>query len=442
MESVDDDIIFVRDSIRYAAIGAIPFNPQPGLRVAVPARYSKEWDHSARGLRVVVKDVFRIKGLKTSLNNRAYYEISEPAEFTASVIATPACDGAHILGMTKLSWMIAREEPLDAVDFPTAFNPRGGGYESPAGSSSGTAAAVAAYEWVDCGIGTDTSGGGRRPAVANGIWHHDRDIANHNVKIKHEIDDDDCLVITSTQDRRPSYEIVYLVDHLPVENKEQMALIHGFLIDAVARLPATIRKSSIRESWRCSHPQGTSDDIDEYLRDVITRTYYYAFYHSTDGFREEYAKRHGGRTPYVIPFVQRRWEKGAAVTAAQHREAEDKLMVYRDWLMRTIFYHDTPQEQQKQVFGILPISNVAPNYRDMPSPSPEEQSALDEMFLPPILGAPDITVPIGDVPYESRITGQTEYLPVVVDLMAAPDKDWLMTAVEKIMKLSGRPTAV
>jgi hypothetical protein len=34
-------------------------------------------------------------------------------------------------------------------------------------------------------------------------------------------------------------------------------------------------------------------------------------------------------------------------------------------------------------------------------------------------------------------------LPVVVDLMAAPGKDWeLITAVEKIMELSGRPTAV
>lgn len=59
---------------------------------------------------------------------------------------------------------------MDAVDYPTAFNPRGDGYQSPAGSSSGSAAAVAAYDWLDCALGTDTSGSGRRPAIANGVW--------------------------------------------------------------------------------------------------------------------------------------------------------------------------------------------------------------------------------------------------------------------------------
>jgi len=130
----------------------------------VPARAPENLQHSPKRLRVVVKDLFRIKGLKTSLNNRAYYDLSTPADSTSAVIELLARDGAHILGMTKLSHMIAREEPLDAVDFHTAFNPRGDGYQSPAGSSSGSAAAVAAYDWIDCGIGTDTSGSGRRPA--------------------------------------------------------------------------------------------------------------------------------------------------------------------------------------------------------------------------------------------------------------------------------------
>jgi hypothetical protein len=201
------------------------------------------------------------------------------------------------------------------------------------------------------------------------IPHPDhRHLASRSVVVKHKIDDDDDELskITGTEAKGPCYEIVYLADYLPVENKQQMTLVLEFLIDAMARLPATTRKLSIRETWRSTHPEGTPDNIDEYLRDVITRTFYYAFYHSSDKFREQYAKRHGGRTPYVIPFVQRRWAKGAAVTAAQHDEAEYKLAVYREWLMRTIFYRGIPQERQKQVFVILPISNVAPNYRDMP----------------------------------------------------------------------------
>lgn len=70
---------------------------------------------------------------------------------TAAVVESLRRDQAYILGMTKLSSMIAREEPLDATDFPTCFNPRGDSYQSPAGSSSGSAAAVAAYDWADVG---------------------------------------------------------------------------------------------------------------------------------------------------------------------------------------------------------------------------------------------------------------------------------------------------
>lgn len=123
---------------------------------------------SPRRLRVAVKDVFRINGLKTSLCNTSYYRLSSPAKQSADVVQRLIDRGHHILGLTKLSSMIAREEPLDAVDFQTAFNPRGEGYLSPAGSSSGSAAAVAFYEWLDCALGTDTSGSGRRPALVCG----------------------------------------------------------------------------------------------------------------------------------------------------------------------------------------------------------------------------------------------------------------------------------
>ncbi|KAG5803276.1 hypothetical protein H9Q74_012181 [Fusarium xylarioides] len=140
------------------------------LAIAVPSRAPTLVTSTPPNLRVAVKDCFRVSGMKTSLCNKAYHELSEPATFTADMIQALIDDGAHILGLTKLSSMIAREEPMDAVDYPTAFNPRGDGYQSPAGSSSGSAAAVAAYYWLDCAIGTDTSGSGRRPALANGVW--------------------------------------------------------------------------------------------------------------------------------------------------------------------------------------------------------------------------------------------------------------------------------
>ncbi|EXL56024.1 hypothetical protein FOCG_03737 [Fusarium oxysporum f. sp. radicis-lycopersici 26381] len=135
-----------------------------GLVIAIPSRAPTLVTNAPPNLRVAVKDYFLVHGIKTSLCNRAYYDLSEHAAFTAEVIQALTNDGAHIRGLTKLSSVIAPEKPVDAVDYSTALNPRGNGYQSPAGSGSGSAAAVAAYGWLDCAIGTDTSGSGRRPA--------------------------------------------------------------------------------------------------------------------------------------------------------------------------------------------------------------------------------------------------------------------------------------
>ena len=107
------------------------------------------------GKRVLVKDIFDIRGLRVSACDRAYYVISEPAAETAPAVARLMERGAIVVGKSKLSTMISREEPAEAVDYQVPFNPRGDGYQSPAGSSSGSAAAFAAYDWLDYAIGTD-----------------------------------------------------------------------------------------------------------------------------------------------------------------------------------------------------------------------------------------------------------------------------------------------
>lgn len=91
-----------------------------------------------------------------SMCNRAYLELYPPALSTAPSLHNVIENEAWILGKTKLSSCLSREEASESVDFQTAWNPRGDGYQGPGGSSSGSAAAVAAYDWVDIGIGTDS----------------------------------------------------------------------------------------------------------------------------------------------------------------------------------------------------------------------------------------------------------------------------------------------
>jgi Asp-tRNA(Asn)/Glu-tRNA(Gln) amidotransferase A subunit family amidase len=65
--------------------------------------------------------------------------------------------GAIIVGKTKLSEFADAEDPTgDWVDYHCPFNPRGDGYLNPGGSSVGSGAAIAAYDWLDIAIGTDS----------------------------------------------------------------------------------------------------------------------------------------------------------------------------------------------------------------------------------------------------------------------------------------------
>ena len=126
--------------------------------VAVPSRIRKRPTESnlLSGMRVAVKDNFHIKGHRTSLCNRAYYELYPASNKTASCISKLEDRGAYIVGTTKLAAFAATEEPLECVDYQAPWNPRGDGHQSPAGSSSGSGAAIASYKWLDIAIGSDS----------------------------------------------------------------------------------------------------------------------------------------------------------------------------------------------------------------------------------------------------------------------------------------------
>ena len=111
-----------------------------------------------------------LESLQTSMCNKSYLQLYPAATATATAIVNIIQGGAFIVGKTKLSSFLSREEATESIDFQTAWNPRADGYQTPGGSSSGSAAAVAAYDWIDIGIGTDTNGSIRRPAQCNGVF--------------------------------------------------------------------------------------------------------------------------------------------------------------------------------------------------------------------------------------------------------------------------------
>ncbi|SIS58950.1 amidase [Roseivivax lentus] len=113
------------------------------------------------------KDLFDIAGRVTGYGNPAWAASREPAYTTASAVRRLLDAGATCLGKThtdELAYSLMgvnahHGTPLNSAD------PR----RVPGGSSSGSAAAVAAG-LVDIGLGSDTGGSVRMPASFCGLW--------------------------------------------------------------------------------------------------------------------------------------------------------------------------------------------------------------------------------------------------------------------------------
>ncbi|CAG8971993.1 hypothetical protein HYALB_00008278 [Hymenoscyphus albidus] len=137
--------------------------------IGVPSRiYSTKTDaQPLAGIRLGVKDIYDIAGVKTGGGSRAYYGLYPEKNVTAITVQRLIDTGAVIVGK-MVTTQFARGN--DWVDYPASWNVRGDGYQDPIGSSTGPAAGIAGYDWLDITLGTDTGGSIRGPASLYGAF--------------------------------------------------------------------------------------------------------------------------------------------------------------------------------------------------------------------------------------------------------------------------------
>lgn len=143
------------------------------LTVGVPSRlyFKRTEEKPLAGVRVGVKDIFDVAGVKKSNGNRAWYTLYPPAEATAAAMQNLLDAGAIFVGVQKTSQFANGERPTaDFVDYHAPFNPRGDGYQDTSSSSTGAAASIASYDWLDLAVGSDTGDSIRKPASVQGIF--------------------------------------------------------------------------------------------------------------------------------------------------------------------------------------------------------------------------------------------------------------------------------
>ncbi|KXT00835.1 hypothetical protein AC578_985 [Pseudocercospora eumusae] len=240
---------------------------------------------------------------------------------------------------------------------------------------------------------------------------------------------------------QPLTSLFMPMDYFPVKNNEQQTLLDQFALDICACFNIPIRKIHLHKLWEETRPataHGYGYSLKEFLLDVGRNSFIHDFYHSTDDFRREYERRFEASPP-VNRVVRWRWEVGQSITTTQRNDAIRRLNIYKTWLFSQVF-----RDTNNNPIILLPVGPAEENYRDdTSSESPVAQEAWDQLWLSPILGAPEITVPIGQVPFTSKMTNREEMLPVVASLVAAPRSDLcLIDVVKRILEFSKRPTRV
>lgn len=128
--------------------------------------FIRRFQLGGRGPTVGVKDTIDVAGVPTTAASRALADAA-PAAAHAEVVERLLAAGYHLVGKTNLHELAFGMTGVNGWT-GTPLNPRFPDF-IPGGSSSGSAAAVAAGE-CDVALGTDTGGSIRVPAACCGVW--------------------------------------------------------------------------------------------------------------------------------------------------------------------------------------------------------------------------------------------------------------------------------
>lgn len=112
-----------KDPLTYETLDANT-DEEHTLSIAVPSRlsYTKTDSQPLAGVRVAIKDIFDLKGVKTGGSCRAYKQVYPPRNASAPVVQRLLELGAIVIGKTKSTQFADAESPTaDWVDYHCPF---------------------------------------------------------------------------------------------------------------------------------------------------------------------------------------------------------------------------------------------------------------------------------------------------------------------------------
>ncbi|KAH5332349.1 hypothetical protein HBI23_071830 [Parastagonospora nodorum] len=411
--------------------------------IAVPSRlyYTKTAEKPLAGVRIGIKDIYDIKGLRTSNGNRAWYWFYPPANNTAPPVQNLIDAGAIIVGKMLTSQFANGEQATaDWVDYHEAFNPRGDGYQDTSSSSSGGGAGTAAYHWLDVSLGSDTGGSVRGPSQVQGLFgnrpSHGLVSLNYTMPLSPVLDTPGLLARDPaiwTDAAKAMYGANVTITNAYPKTIKTLGwptsssgvanqLLTNFLGNVSEYLHANVSAYNLTSEFSNANPTIAP------LETLMNLTYAILITKQQielvrDPFYADYAAKYDGRRPFVNPVPLARWGWGGNQTNTVE-EAVNNKTIFMDWVNSGIL---TPSPKTCSESLVLYVGSTArADPRNVYFEEPGVPFGFSNSRISVMAEVPDFVVPIGEAPYNSTITGHVEYLPVTVDFLAAKGCDGML----------------
>jgi len=434
------------------------------LSVAVPSRlYFEQSDKfPLAGLRIAVKDNTDLSGIRTGGSSRCYTRLYGPRKASAPIVQKVLDLGAIAVGKTKTTQFGDTEWATgDWVDFHPPFTPRADGYQSPSGSSAGSGAAMAAYDWLDFATGTDGCGSLRSPAAIEGLfsmrpshgatsvegiipWGSNFDtFGGFTRNIKSFALVSELLYGSSIAPRggRLPKRIICPLEYWPVPHTESQTSFACFISKLEAYLGVKCLNVSLTNLWKDTNPVGTNESLADYFHDTLPWSYAPTQRQTYTKFQQDYWEAFG-KAPYFNPEGQFKVEWLPTVTSDMHQEGLKKMSIFRSWFEKQLIPHS--EVGTSEALLLLPWTTGTPDYRDVYRPQPDWAGyGWYYYMISPFAQAPEMIVPVGQTPFISKITKREEWLPVSLGIVGARGSDAsLPVLLRDLMHAMHLPTAV
>ncbi|KAI9887011.1 MAG: hypothetical protein M1823_001155 [Watsoniomyces obsoletus] len=447
--------------------------------IAVPSRlyYKRSAEKPLAGDRFAAKDLFDVAGCKTGCGNAAWSSLYPPVSEHAVAVKRLLDAGAVLVGKTKTTQFAEGYDPAHWVDYQSPFNPRGDGYQMPSSSSTGSAAAVAAYEWLDFALGTDTGGSIRAPAGVNGVYGTRPSIdandstgvfqvsalldtvglfarsaaTTRNAGLSLLPSSNDSTTGHSTEKTR-RYKLLYPIRPegramdgscrwFPQDNGRDVTTEAEQAMERVvqaleAHLGCQRHPFNLDDFWRQTRPENQPDSLDAATGSIYSiMTTYSAVHEGMPKFLFDYAAQNDGRQPFFDPVMAGRLEYGRKQTRSAYDEAVKGQEMFTKWVEEALFA--TNDDKDTIPILIFPQSWGQPAYRDVGGEPIITWNAFSAYAFSYLSGCPDYTIPVGEVGYESRITNHQEYLPVSLSMLSRRGNDVILFDILQELEKEG-----